>query len=99
MNIIQSSVSTRLSLIYTPALEYFRLYDFVAEGYDLKNLNSLTEAQLHVELSIPKLEQKGYAYNGQRHLELMKGICSVKVLHLTGDYMEISIIKNFLSLD
>ncbi|KAL4619272.1 hypothetical protein ACB092_06G068200, partial [Castanea dentata] len=76
-------------IIDTPALEYFRLYDFVAEGYDLKNLNSLTEAQLHVELSIPKLEQKGYAYYGQRHLELMKGICSVKVLHLTGDYMEV----------
>ncbi|KAK7818462.1 f-box/lrr-repeat protein [Quercus suber] len=76
-------------IIDTPALEYFRLYDFVAEGYDLKNLKSLTEAQLHVELSTPKLEQKGYAYYGQRQLELMKGICNVKKLHLTGDYMEV----------
>ncbi|KAK7813772.1 f-box/lrr-repeat protein [Quercus suber] len=76
-------------IIDTPALEYFRLYDFVAEGYDLKNLKSLTEAQLHVELSTPKLEQKGYAYHGQRQLELMKGICNVKKLHLTGDYMEV----------
>ena len=83
-------------IIDTPALEYFRLYDFVAEGYDLKNLKSLTEAQLHVELSTPKLEQKGYAYYGQRQLELMKGICNVKILHLTGDYMEVSFPNSYI---
>ena len=83
-------------IIDTPALKYFRLYDFVAEGYDLKNLKSLTEAQLHVELSTPKLEQKGYAYYGQRQLELMKGICNVKILHLTGDYMEVSFPNSYI---
>ncbi|GMY31382.1 f-box/lrr-repeat protein [Fagus crenata] len=75
-------------IIDTPTLEYFRLHDYVAEGYDLKNLKSLTEAEVHVDLSTQKLEQMSHAYYGQAVLKLIKGICSVKVLHLTGDSME-----------
>uniref|UniRef100_A0A2N9I8T2 F-box domain-containing protein n=1 Tax=Fagus sylvatica TaxID=28930 RepID=A0A2N9I8T2_FAGSY len=75
-------------IIDTPTLEYFRLHDYVAEGYDLKNLKSLTEAEVHVDLSTQKLEQMSHAYYGQAVLKLIKGICSVKFLHLTGDSME-----------
>ena len=83
-------------IIDTPTLEYFRLHDYVAEGYDLKNLKSLTEAEVHVDLSTQKLEQMSHAYYGQAVLKLIKGICSVKVLHLTGDSMEVSFPNSYI---
>ena len=83
-------------VIDAPNLEYLRLFDYVAEGYHLKNLNSLTEAQVHVDLSTRKLEQMGHAYYGQQVLELIKGIHNVKVLHLTGDSMEVSFRNTYI---
>lgn len=83
-------------VIDAPKLEYLRLYDYVAEGYHFKNLKSLIEAQVHVDLSPQRIEQRDRAYNGQKVLELIKGIHNVKVLHLTGDSMEVSFPNTYI---
>ena len=83
-------------VIDAPKLEYLRLYDYVAEGYHFKNLKSLIEAQVHVDLSTRRIEQRDRAYYGQKVLELIKGIHNVKVLHLTGDSMEVRFPKTYI---
>ena len=83
-------------VIDAPKLEYLRLYDYVAEGYHFKNLKSLIEAQVHVDLSTRRIEQRDRAYYGQKVLELIKGIHNVKVLHLTGDSTEVRFPKTYI---
>lgn len=74
-------------VIDAPSLEYITLFDYVAEGYSVMNLESLIEAHIHVDLSSKSLGERKHIY-WKNVLDLIRGISDVKVLHLSGDCME-----------
>ncbi|XAR57487.1 hypothetical protein NMG60_11025649 [Bertholletia excelsa] len=73
-------------VIDAPALECLHIKDYTSENFLVKNLGSLVEANVDVAQKFESFVPVGVY--GNSVFDLLKGICTVKFLSLSGDTME-----------